>query len=309
MCILEWIAQHHGHKLDLSDPDAYVKFLMWYNKQPPAPGAWPPALVKAVDALSPRSQRAYRLGPPFDPFLGSCPYPFPRWSGGPLVPPPSAIAKRTASQFDSTLSSSSSSSKHARKNAQPKSDLTAEDQLFPAGMPEGQTTVRAVEARLSEHVNNMERSRPMHERILEEPRLRIWLPLNTKSNFVLQHVVAVVRALLVWRPSLMFKVGIAVDAYHRFHTADYAYMTPLSQLRDGVRYEGMHVVYIHPTRSVIAMLEHCAMNHFLELPEFKSHCANKKRDMDTHIAGDESDDDRYDAVGPHSVYIVWGERM
>ena len=34
-------------------------------------------LKKALAALSPRSMRAYRFGPPFDPFLGTCPYPFP----------------------------------------------------------------------------------------------------------------------------------------------------------------------------------------------------------------------------------------
>jgi len=59
------------------------------------------SLKKAVDALSPRSSRAYRLGPPFDPFLGTCPYPFPEVSGGFSIPPPS---QRTATEPDSPKS-------------------------------------------------------------------------------------------------------------------------------------------------------------------------------------------------------------
>jgi len=176
--------------------------------------------------------------------------------------------------------------------------------VFPEGMPEGQTTMMDIEALLPENIIFMERSRQMHERILNEPRLRIWLP---RALHIHQHIVKVVRALLSWRSSLLFKVGIAVDVHHRFHTAHYAYMKPLSHLRDGVRYEGMHVVYIHKTRSTIAMAEHMAINNLLDCKEFQSKIANKKTDLDTHIPGDESDDDRYDAVGPHYLYIAWGE--
>ena len=325
------------------------------------PSAAEAQLKKAVDALSPRSKRAYRLRGDFDPCLGSCPYAYPAVSGGFSIPPPSNITKRAASQFDSPKDTSIS--KHLRimhgqqkavdsvavtehpalapatggAGAEPgakpatggaafaakhggtaaptiaflESDLgmprathAEGHHVFPEGMPEGQTTMMDIEALLPENIIFMERSRQMHERILNEPRLRIWLPHGLHIH---QHIVKVVRALLSWRSSLRFKVGIAVDVHHRFHTAHYAYMKPLSHLRDGVRYEGMHVVYIHKTRSTIAMAEHMAINNLLDCKEFQSKIANKKTDLDTHIPGDESDDDRYDAVGPHYLYIAWGE--
>ena len=106
----------------------------------------------------------------------------------------------------------------------------------------------------------------------------------------------------------MFKVGMTVDPLHRFNTASYAYSKPESHLRDGVRYEGMHVVYIHEARKVIATSEHFMMNHFLENLEFESHCANQKRNLDTSFVNDDSDEERYDAKGPHSLYIAWGAR-
>jgi len=308
------------------------------------PSAAEVQLKKAVDALSPRSKRAYRLRGDFDPLLGSCPYAYPAVSGGFSIPPPSNITKRAASQFDSPKDTSIS--KHLRIMHGQQTDLLrhpapapatggagaeagakpatggaglvnalgvdsdaapthAEDHhVLPGGMPEGQTTMMDIEALLPDNIVFMERSRQMHERILNEPRLRIWLP---HALHIHQHIVKVVRALLSWRSSLRFKVGIAVDVHHRFHTAHYAYMKPQSHLRDGVRYEGMHVVYVHKTRSTIAMAEHMAINNLLDCKEFQSKIANKKTDLDTHIPGHESDDDRYDAVGPHYMYIAWGE--
>ena len=278
------------------------------------------SLKKAVDALSPRSSRAYRLGPPFDPFLGTCPYPFPEVSGGFSIPPPSQRTatepdspkstirpKRTASQLDDKLEWTSRSTgqpeEHKRLKVPP-AEVYVLGKVSSTSMPEGQTTMSDIEARLPRNIIFMDRSPQMHKAILEDARLRIWLPRNLNIH---QHVVQVVHALLSWRSSLRFKIGITVDVLYRFNTADYAYVKPHSHLRDGVRYEGMHVVYVHKTRSTIAMAEHMAINNLLDCKEFQSKIANKKTVLDTHIPGDESDDDRYDAVGPHYLYIAWGE--
>ena len=95
--------------------------------------------------------------------------------------------------------------------------------------------------------------------------------------------------------------GLTVDPAYRFNTPSYAYSNSKTHLRDGVRYEGMHVVYIHEARKVIDTSEHFMMNHFVENLEFKSHCANKKRDVDTSFEGDDSDDERSDAKGPYTL--------
>ena len=145
----------------------------------------------------------------------------------------------------------------------------------------------------------------MLQQILKDPSVRIWLP--TKYNDMQQHVVEVVDSLLLARPSLRFKVGIAVCALSRYWHSGYGYCLPESHLRDGVRYEGMHVVWMHQTRMVVAMAEHCLENYFLVTPMYQHKCANVKSDIDDHVPGDESDDERPTAPGPHTLYISWGE--
>jgi len=305
----EWIRQR------LADPE-----------QPLSPARV--RLIKAIDALSPRSKRAYRLGPSFDPFLGTCPYPFPEVSGGISIPPrtvsqlddSTGVEKRTASHSEqedefgqpaiggyppeltqlATCSKRIRSGQHGdyqQTKARPadRSDLHL--------MPAGQTTLRDIEARLPDQIKFMQRSSQMNKAILEDPLMRIWLP---EDNNIHEHVFVVVRALLSWRSSLRFKIGISIDAVFRFSKASYAYLKPGSKLSDGVRYEGMHVVWVHQTRSTIAMAEHLLINILLH--SFGSKIANKKKDMDINQQNkDGSDDERYDAPGPHYLYIAWGE--
>ena len=315
--------------------DEYIQWrLAEHDKQKPSSPA-EVRLKKALDALSPRSIRAWRLGPRFDPFLGTCPYPFPEVSGGSSIPPPpqrtapqlcspegASVPKRAASQLcgkpewaivsagkpgkrgsaEGASGSAEQPEEHKRLKMPP-AEAYVPGKVFSTSIPEGQTTRRDIEARLPSNITFMDRSQQMHKAILEDPQLRIWLPRN---NNIHQHVVEVVHALLSWRSSLRFKIGITVDVVYRFNTADYAYVRPHSHLRDGVLYEGMHVVYIHQTRSTIAIAEHLIINSLRNL--FKSKIANKKVDMDTNGQNnDGSDDERYDAVGPHYLYIAWGE--
>lgn len=290
------LAQGRALTANVREHDEYIRWrLAEHDKQKPSSPA-EVRLKKALDALSPRSIRAWRLGPPFDPFLGTCPYPFPEVSGGSSIPPPSAARGAVVSlQLDEKPECTS------RKRTA--SQLDEKPEWTSRGQPEGQTTMRDIEARLPSNITFMDRSPQMHKAILEDPRLRIWLPRNQNIH---QHVVEVVQALLSWRSSLRFKIGITIDVVYRFNTPDYAYVRPHSHLRDGVLYEGMHVVYIHQTRSTIAMAEHFLINHLRKL--FKSKIANKKVDLDNNGQNnDGSDDERYDAVGPHYLYIAWGE--
>lgn len=286
-------------------------------------------LKKAIGALSPRSKRAYRLGPSFDPFLGTCPYPFPEVSGGISIPPrtvsqlddSTGVEKRTASHSEqedefgqlaiggyppeptpepATCSKRIRSGQHGDYQQTKARPADRSELHF---MPTGQTTLGDIEARLPDHIKFMQRSSQMHMAILEDPRMRIWLP---GDNNIHEHVFDVVRALISWRSSLRFKIGISIDAVFRFSKASYAYLKPGSKLSDGVRYEGMHVVWVHQTRSTVAMAEHLLINVLLH--SFGSKIANKKKDMDINQQNkDGSDDERYDAPGPHYLYIAWGE--
>ena len=303
--------------------DEYIRKLLAEHEQQKRRSPVEVRLKKALDALSPRSIRAWRLGPHFDPFLGTCPYPFPEESGGFSIPPPSQRTapeancrpppKRTASQLDEPEEVFSTSLKK-KCSGQPEEEVLStsmkkkcsgqpEEEVLSTSMPEGQTTMSDIEARLPRNITFMDRSPQVHKAILEDPQLRIWLPRNKNIHW---HVVEVVHALLSWRSSLRFKIGITVDVVYRFNTANYAYVKPHSHLRDGVHYEGMHVVYIHQTRSTIAMAEHMIINNLQNL--FKSKIANKKVDLDTNWQNnDGSDDEKCDAGGPHYLYIAWGE--
>ena len=157
-----------------------------------------------------------------------------------------------------------------------------------------------------EKVICMERTKDLLERILRDGCVRIWLPTNPR--LIHDHVVNVVNCLLQGNPCRLFKLGIAVDPPHRFNDASYAYCRPETQLHDGVRYEGMVVVYMNPFRDAVSVAEVFGINYFLKQPEYRGRCANRKRDLDDNFQVDQSDEDRPDAPGPHSLYIVWGER-
>jgi len=136
--------------------------------------------------------------------------------------------------------------------------------------------------------------------------------MSSKSRLQLQSSVECTKMSLKvaqwWSKCCKNDKGITADPAYRFNTPSYAYSKSKTQLRDGVRYEGMHVVYIKESRSEIALAEHLMMNHFLESLEFESHCANQKRNLDKSFVNDDSDEERYDAKGPHSLYIAWGAR-
>ena len=185
----------------------YVTWSLKRSREAPAPGALTQEKQRAVDALSPRSKRAYRLGPmygfpPFDPRLGSCPYDFPMYGDDYL--------NSVKGQQELKENAAASSKRRRVSPVRITGAATGAPRSDPVSiigcMPEGQTTLDAVEATMTEIVKDMERTRPMCVQILEDPSLRIWIPARKQDNFVFQHIVYVVRALLSWRPSLMFKV-------------------------------------------------------------------------------------------------------
>ena len=295
----------------------YVTWSLKRSREAPAPGALTQEKQRAVDALSPRSKRAYRLGPvygypPFDPRLGSCPYDFPMYGDdylnsvkGQQELKENAAAsskRRRVSPVRITGAATDDKGCMPPVRIQPRSDPVS----IIGCMPEGQTTLDAVEATMTEIVKDMERTRPMCLQILEDPSLRIWLPAQKQETFIFQHIVSVVRALLSWRPCIKFKVGLTIDPAFRFGTPTYAYSNAKTHLRDGVIYEGMHVVLIKESRKEIALAEHLMMNYFLNNAEFDKHCANKKLNKDTSFENDDSDDERFDAKGPYALYISWG---
>ena len=286
-------------------PPKGENYILWRLKrarEPPAPGALSQEEQDAVDSLSPRSKRAYRLGPPFDPRLGSCPYDFPMYGDDYL--------NSVKGQQELKENAAASSKRRRVSPVRITGAATGAPRSDPVSiigcMPEGQTTLDAVEAAMPEIVKDMERTRPMCVQILEDPSLRIWLPAQKQETFIFQHIVSVVRALLSWRPCIKFKVGLTIDPAFRFGTPTYAYSNAKTHLRDGVIYEGMHVVLIKESRKEIALAEHLMMNHFLNNAEFDKHCANKKLNVDTSFGNDDSDDERFDAKGPYALYISWG---
>ena len=105
--------------------------------------------------------------------------------------------------------------------------------------------------------------------------------------------------------NLKFKIGITVDPDYRYYRASYAYNKLSAQERDGVRYSGMIIVYVHPVRSTVEMFEENMIDKFTA-DEFKRRCVNVKKDLDDHIRFDHSDEEKTSASGPHCAYIVYG---
>ena len=163
----------------------------------------------------------------------------------------------------------------------------------------GQPDWEAVEALLEDDVLLLERCKPMFIEALADINTSVWLP---KDKYFARHMEQVVASLPF---NLKFKIGITVDPDYRYYRASYAYNKLSAQERDGVRYSGMIIVYVHPVRSTVAMLE-VNMIHNFTTNEFKRRCVNVKRDFDDHIRFNHSDEEKESAPGPHCVYIVYG---
>jgi hypothetical protein len=169
-----------------------------------------------------------------------------------------------------------------------------------SGIPVGQADWPAIKKLLPEKVLRLERCKGMFEALLEDLHASVWLP---PDGNVLPHVQRVIGALL---PGHHFKFGIAIDALDRLHHAEYAYRKPETQQREGVKFEGMYVVYVHPVRAVVAFAEHACIHYFKENCLTSARCVNKKADLDDQKHFDDSDEEREDAQGPHVLYITFG---
>jgi hypothetical protein len=163
-----------------------------------------------------------------------------------------------------------------------------------------QTDLEAVMALLNEGVLRLERTKPMLQRALEDMRMQVWLSPDT--DYV-RHLKRVIDSL---SHQMKFKVGITVCPESRYYQARYAYCLPSAQERDGVRYEGMIIIYVHAVRDVVGIMEHTFIHILKENVHLKNRLANVKVDFDNHIEFDHSDEETEAAPGPHSVYIVWG---
>ena len=163
----------------------------------------------------------------------------------------------------------------------------------------GQPDWEAVEALLEDNVLLMERCKPMFIEALADINTSVWLP---KDKYLSRHMEQVVASLPL---NLKFKIGITVDPDYRYYRASYAYNKLSAQERDGVRYSGMIIVYVHPVRSTVEMFEENMINKFTA-DEFKRRCVNVKKDLDDHIRFDHSDEEKTSASGPHCAYIVYG---
>ncbi len=163
----------------------------------------------------------------------------------------------------------------------------------------GQPDWEAVEALLEDDVLLLERCKPMFIEALADINTSVWLP---KDKYFARHMEQVVASLPL---NLKFKIGITVDPDYRYYRASYAYNKLSAQEKDGVRYSGMIIVYVHPVRSTVAMFEADMIDKFTA-NEFKHRCVNVKKDFDDHIHFDHSDEEKTSASGPHCVYIVYG---
>jgi len=158
-----------------------------------------------------------------------------------------------------------------------------------------------VMAVLPTKTTRMERCRPMLQNALEDLRISVWL---SKDADIVRHVHKVVCSL----PTQMkFKIGITEDPEWRYYEAPYAYTLAKYKERDGVQYEGMILVLVHPVRDVVAAFETCLINKYKEDILHKSRIANIKVDFDDHIRYDDSDEETEHGAGPHCLYIVYGE--
>ena len=185
-----------------------------------------------------------------------------------------------------------------RRAARPPPAVAFPSECGGAHVP-GQPDWEAVEALLEDDVLLLERCKPMFIEALADINISVWLP---KDKDYARHMEQVVASLPL---NLKFKIGITVDPDYRYYRASYAYNKLSAQERDGVRYSGMIIVYVHPVRSTVAMFEVNMIDKFTA-NEFKHRCVNVKRDFDDHIHFDHSDEEKTSASGPHCAYIVWG---
>jgi hypothetical protein len=170
------------------------------------------------------------------------------------------------------------------------------------GFSGGQTDWKAVRALLDNKVLRLERCMPMFVNALEDPHISVWLPRDTH---VVRHIKEVIASLSL---EMMFKIGVTVCPVHRYREASYAYSKVHAQQRDGVCYEGMIIVYVHPVRDVICIFETCLICYCKGARLLSNRVANVKEDFDNHIKCDDSDEEAAAASGPHVLYIVWGKR-
>ena len=147
----------------------------------------------------------------------------------------------------------------------------------------------------------MDRCRPVLQNAIEDLRISVWL---SKDTDIVRHVHKVVRSLPTQKK---FKIGITEDPEWRYWRAPYAYTLPKSKEGDGVQYEGMILVYVHPVRDVVGAFETCLIDKYKEDILHKSRLANIKVDFDDHIRYDDSDEETEHGPGPHCLYIVYGE--
>jgi hypothetical protein len=158
-----------------------------------------------------------------------------------------------------------------------------------------------VMALLPEKTWCMDRCRPVLQNAIEDLRISVWL---SKDADITRHVDKVVGSL----PTKMkFKIGITVDPEWRYYRASYAYTLATSKEKDGVQYEGMILVYVHPVRDVVGAFETCLIDKYQIDIVHKSRTANIKRDFDGHLRYDHSDEETEHGPGPHFLYIVYGQ--
>lgn len=165
----------------------------------------------------------------------------------------------------------------------------------------GQTDWTSIKERLPEKTLRLERTEQMFKELLDDREYHIRVNLAPNTYYI-QHCSSVVGALPT---TSRFKFGITVNPHHRWYEAHYAYSKSRFQLRDGVQYNEMVVVYAHHSRDVVAMAEHCLIDKF----HTNSRCANRKIDYDNHIRNDDSESDDTRSEGPHVLYICHGKAI
>ena len=93
---------------------------------------------------------------------------------------------------------------------------------------------------LSPQVLDLERTWHTFKDLLEDDRITVHLPKNT---YCLPHFKSVAASLV--QKGFQIKFGITNDPHERFCVRNYAYTKTYAQKRDGVRYTGMVVVFVH----------------------------------------------------------------
>jgi len=154
---------------------------------------------------------------------------------------------------------------------------------------------------LTKKVLKLERTRKMFERCIEHFDMRVCLPLDSHYVQHCQRIISMVPA------RMRFKIGVCFDPPERLDAGwkNYAYMNALTQRKDGVRYEGMIVMFSCCSRDVVNMLEIGLIDWALQT--YSRRCANRKVDYDQkHCDHDGSDSAEEHGSGPHQCYLVWG---